>query len=81
MRRKLTITLLTTLTAGLLLAVALTSAGASAAGSPPAFVQQVSVHSSSVSSVAVTPTSAITAGNRLVVEVGVWSPAPRPPRA
>ncbi len=73
MRRKLTITLLTTLTAGLLLAVALTSAGASAAGSPPAFVQQVSVHSSSVSSVAVTPTSAITAGNRIVVVVGIWS--------
>ncbi|HEX3975509.1 MAG TPA: fibronectin type III domain-containing protein [Solirubrobacteraceae bacterium] len=72
MRGKLTITVLTTLAAGLLLAVALTSAGASAAGSPPAFVQQVSVHSSATS-VKLTPSSAITAGNRIVVLVGVWS--------
>jgi len=34
-----------------------------------------SAHSSSVSSLAVTPSSNVTAGNRLVVEVGVWSNA------
>ncbi len=41
--------------------------------SPPAFVQQVSKHASSVSSLAVTPSTALGSGNRLVVEVGVWS--------
>ena len=43
---------------------------------PPVFVQQVSAHSPSVTATAglsVTPKSALTAGNRLVVEVGVWS--------
>jgi hypothetical protein len=73
MRRKLTTTTLTTLVAGLLLAIALVSAGASADGSPPAFVQQASVHSSSVASVTLTPPSAITAGNRVVVLVGIWN--------
>jgi Galactose oxidase-like, Early set domain/Fibronectin type III domain/Glyoxal oxidase N-terminus len=47
------------------------SAGASS--SAPAFVQQVTAHSGSVSSLALTPGSNITAGNRLVVEVGVWN--------
>ena len=46
---------------------------AGAASPPPAFVQQVSVHSSSVASVKLTPAASVTAGNRLVVEVGVWS--------
>ena len=47
---------------------------ASAAGSgPPAFVQSVSAHSGSVSSLTLTPSTAITVGNRLVVEVAVWS--------
>ncbi len=72
MRGKLTITALTTLVACLLLAVALASEGASADGAPPAFVQQVSVHANAAS-VKLTPTSAITAGNRIVVMVGIWN--------
>ena len=39
----------------------------------PAFVQQVSSHAVNVTSRAVTPSSNITAGNRLVVLVGVWN--------
>jgi Domain of unknown function (DUF1929)/Fibronectin type III domain len=39
----------------------------------PAFVQQVSAHSESVSSLAVTPPNTLTGANRLIVEVGVWS--------
>ena len=39
----------------------------------PTFVQAATGHSSSVASLAVTPASPVTAGNRLVVEVGVWS--------
>jgi hypothetical protein len=73
MRGKLTISIVTTLTASFLLAWALSSAGASADGSPPAFVQQTSVHSSNVTSVTLTPSAAITAGNRIVVVVGIWS--------
>lgn len=46
---------------------------AGAAGSPPTFVQQATVHSSNVASVKLTPKSAITAGNRLIVLVGIWS--------
>jgi Domain of unknown function (DUF1929)/Fibronectin type III domain len=38
----------------------------------PAFVQQVSAHQGSASAVAVTPASAVTGGNRLLVEVGAW---------
>ena len=49
----------------------------SAAGPPsrrsPSFVQQVSAHKGNVASLAVTPGSAVTAGDRLVVEVGVWN--------
>ncbi|MDR3647902.1 MAG: fibronectin type III domain-containing protein, partial [Acidimicrobiales bacterium] len=42
---------------------------------PPVFVQQVSADSASVSTsgISVHPTSNLTAGNRLVVEVGTWS--------
>jgi len=39
----------------------------------PAFVQQISAHKAGVTSLAVTPASNITSGNRLVVLVGVWS--------
>jgi hypothetical protein len=39
----------------------------------PAFVQQVSKHASSVSSISVTTPSAVTTGNRLVVEVAAWN--------
>ena len=39
----------------------------------PAFVQQVSTHTPSASTVTVTPSSALGSGDRLVVEVGVWS--------
>lgn len=46
---------------------------AGAASSSPAFVQQVSAHSLNVTSLALKPTGAITSGNRLVVQVGVWS--------
>jgi hypothetical protein len=46
---------------------------AGAAGSAPAFVQQVTAHSGSVTSLALTPSANVTAGNRLVVQVAVWS--------
>jgi hypothetical protein len=36
------------------------------------FVQAVSAHKTSVASVSLTPTSNVTAGDRLVVEVGIW---------
>jgi hypothetical protein len=39
----------------------------------PAFVQKVTAHAASVGSLAVTPAAAITAGDRLIVEVGIWS--------
>ncbi|MGH2852818.1 MAG: fibronectin type III domain-containing protein, partial [Solirubrobacteraceae bacterium] len=39
----------------------------------PTFVQAATGHSSSVASLAVTPGSPVTVGDRLVVEVGVWS--------
>jgi Fibronectin type III domain/Viral BACON domain/PQQ-like domain len=39
----------------------------------PAFVQQASAHRPGVASLAVTPAASVTAGDRLVVEVGVWS--------
>jgi hypothetical protein len=41
----------------------------------PAFVQQASTHVGSTTGATVTPASAVTAGNRLVVEVGVWNSA------
>ena len=39
----------------------------------PAFVQQASTHAASGSSISVTPSTPLGTGNRLVVEVGVWS--------
>jgi hypothetical protein len=42
-------------------------------GACPCFVQHVESHAGGVTSLAVTPSSPLTAGNRLVVEVGVWS--------
>jgi hypothetical protein len=41
----------------------------------PAFVQGASVHTSGVSTATVTPTAAVTAGDRLIVETGVWNSA------
>jgi hypothetical protein len=41
----------------------------------PTFVQAATAHSSSVTSLTVTPSSNVTAGDRLVVEVGMWSEA------
>ena len=41
----------------------------------PQFVQQASGHAHSVTSLAVTPGASLVSGNRLVVEVGVWSSA------
>ena len=72
MRGKLTISALMTVVVAALLALALVSEGASADGSPPAFVQQVSTHSNGAS-VTLTPTTAVTAGNRMVVMVGIWN--------
>jgi hypothetical protein len=43
------------------------------AGTTPTFVQQVSAHSGKAASIAATLPANTTAGNRLVVEVGVWS--------
>jgi hypothetical protein len=48
---------------------------ARAGASQPTFVQVATAHSNSTSSLAVTPASNVTLGNRLVVEVGVWSEA------
>jgi hypothetical protein len=39
----------------------------------PTFVQGASVHTSGVASVTVTPTAAVAAGHRLIVETGVWN--------
>src|SRR5262249_52269425 len=39
----------------------------------PAFAQAVSAHATRVTSLAVTPTGVLATGDRLVVEVGVWS--------
>lgn len=39
----------------------------------PAFVQQASTHAAGVSTAAVTPSSPLGSGDRLVVEVGAWS--------
>jgi hypothetical protein len=45
------------------------------AAATPLFVQQVSAHSPGATSLTVPPVSSITAGDRLVVEVGMWSSA------
>jgi Domain of unknown function (DUF1929)/Fibronectin type III domain/Glyoxal oxidase N-terminus len=55
-----------------LLASGLTAISSNAAVAP-SFVQQVSAHKGSASSLAVTPGLAVTAGDRLLVEVGVWN--------
>ena len=44
-----------------------------AASSAPAFVQQVAKHAPGVASIAVVPAANLGSGDRLVVEVGVWS--------
>jgi hypothetical protein len=46
---------------------------AAAATSVPTFMQQVSDHGSSISSLAVTTGAHVASGDRLVVEVGVWN--------
>ena len=43
--------------------------------SVPAFVQQAAAHAPNVTSLAVVPSANLTAGNRLIVEVGVWNSA------
>ncbi len=73
MTGKLRATTVTVLIVGALSAWALLSGGARAAGSAPAFVQQVSAHGGGKTSLTLTPASAITTGNRLVVTVGIWS--------
>ena len=50
-------------------------AGRSAAATAPTFVQQASAHAHDVTKLAVTPPSPLASGDRLVVEVGVWSSA------
>jgi hypothetical protein len=55
---------------GLLAALAVP---AGATSSSPTFVQQITGHSSSVTSLALKPSSNITSGDRLIVLVGVWS--------
>ncbi len=45
---------------------------AGAASASPAFVQEADAHGSAKTSLAVTTTANVTAGDRLVVEVGVW---------
>jgi hypothetical protein len=54
-------------------AVGLAAAPAVASGGAPAFVQQAAAHATNVSTLAAKPGAAVTAGDRLVVEVGVWS--------
>ncbi len=59
--------------AGIPAASTLTSASAaSAAPAAPAFVQAASAHGSGKSSITVTPGNNVTAGDRLIVEVGIW---------
>src|SRR5689334_5039351 len=58
--------------AGALVAAGLAAATYSWAGSPPSFVQQVTGHGHGQTR-AVTMPSATVAGNRLIVEVGVWN--------
>jgi hypothetical protein len=62
--------------ATLLAVAAVTAAGLAtapdASAASPSFVQQVSAHGHA-GSLAVTPGSAVVAGDRMVVEVGVWS--------
>jgi hypothetical protein len=55
-----------------LAATGLTAASPSAAAASPSFVQQVSARGHA-GTLGVTPGSAVTAGDRMVVEVGVWN--------
>ena len=48
------------------------ASAASAAASGPTFVQQASAHGAGKSSISVTPGASAAAGDRLVVEVGIW---------
>ncbi len=50
-----------------------TSLQIASGGTSPAFVQSTGAHALSKTSLALTPSSNIVAGNRLIVEVGVWS--------
>ncbi len=50
-----------------------TALQAASGGTAPALVQSIAVHGLSKTSLALTPSSNIVAGNRLIVEVGVWS--------
>ena len=59
--------------ATVLVASCLSVAMAGAAGSGPAFVQQTRAHALNVTSLKLTPGANVTSGNRLVVQVGVWS--------
>ncbi|SDI95241.1 Glyoxal oxidase N-terminus [Frankineae bacterium MT45] len=57
------------------LAAAYAAPATAATVTSPAFVQQVSTHLANKSSATLTPTANLGAGNRLIVEVGVWSSA------
>jgi hypothetical protein len=67
-----TFTVTATNSAGTSPASAASNAVTPSASPPPAFVQQASTHASGVASLAVAPSAPLGAGNRLVVEVGVW---------
>src|SRR5664280_1683455 len=56
-------------------AVVAPSAAVLAATAEPAFVQQVSAHAGGGGSLSVTPSAVLGAGDRLVVQVGVWNSA------
>jgi hypothetical protein len=59
--------------AALAMAAAGLTPASGATPASPSFVQQVSAHKGSVSSLSVTLASPVAAGDRLVVEVGVWN--------
>ena len=61
------------LLAGTAAAVTVPVGTAAAAPGAPAFIQQVSAHGSGKSSIAVTTGASVTAGDRLVIEVGTWN--------
>jgi Domain of unknown function (DUF1929)/Fibronectin type III domain len=63
------------LVASATLAVQAAASRAGASSTGPAFVQEASAHASGQSTISVVPSSEVTAGNRLVVEVGVWKSA------
>jgi Domain of unknown function (DUF1929)/Fibronectin type III domain len=69
--RPIAAAMVTLLSAGTLAAATAAPAAAAPAG-VPLFVQQASAHGSGKTSIAVTPGTTVTTGDRLVVEVGVW---------